>query len=171
MQAMRAPAFRIAAASTRRDVAAARGLIREYTRWLGEDLRFQGIDRELAGLPGEYAAPRGALLLARDDRPGASAAAGCIALRPWDAQTGELKRLYVRPAYRGRGLGIRLAARAVDAARDAGYRRLVLDTLERMQDAVRLYRKLGCVAIEPYYDNPLPGALYFALELGPSALR
>lgn len=142
------------------DIPEVRELFREYANWLGVDLCFQGFEGELAGLPGDYAPPRGALFIARSP---SGAAAGCIALRPFDAKTGEVKRLYVRPAFRGTGLGARLAAKVLEAARAAGYQRLVLDTLDRMGDAVRLYGKLGFRQIPPYYNNPIPGALYFEL--------
>jgi len=141
------------------DIVEVRKLFLEYAGWLGEDLCFQSFEGELAGLPGDYAGPRGALFIARSQ----AGAAGCIALRPFDDRTGEIKRLYVRPAYRGTGLGERLAAQGLEAARAAGYERLVLDTLERMQAAVGLYAKLGFRPIPPYYDNPIPGALYFEL--------
>ncbi len=141
------------------DIADVRELFLEYAGWLGEDLCFQGFEAELAGLPGDYAGPRGALFIAKSQ----AGAAGCIALRPFDAKTGEIKRLYVRPAYRGAGLGERLAARCLDAARAAGYERLVLDTLDRMDAAVKLYGKLGFRPIPAYYNNPIAGALYFEL--------
>lgn len=144
------------------DIQEVRELFLEYANWLGVDLCFQGFEGELAGLPGDYAPPRGALFVARSLT---GAAAGCIALRPFDATTGEVKRLYVRPAFRGTGLGARLAATVLEAARAAGYERLVLDTLDRMGDAVRLYGKLGFRPIPPYYNNPIPGALYFELRM------
>ena len=153
-------------ASVPADIAEVRTLFLEYAEWLGEDLCFQGFEGELAGLPGDYAGTRGALFIARST-DGKREAAGCVALRPLDATTGEIKRLYVRPAYRGTGLGSKLAGRVLDAARAAGYQRLVLDTLDRMEAAVRLYSKLGFRTIPAYYDNPMRGALYFALELGP----
>lgn len=145
------------------DIAAVRSLFTEYAQWLGEDLCFQGFEEELAGLPGDYVAPRGALFLAS----GAAAAepAGCVALRPFDADTAEVKRLYVRPPFRGTGLGVRLAQGALAAARAAGYAQVVLDTLQRMDSAVRLYRGLGFREIPAYYHNPIPGAMYFALQL------
>jgi len=147
------------------EIAAVRELFLEYAGWLGEDLCFQGFSGELAGLPGDYAPSRGRLFLAVTAGAGANEPAGCIALRPFDADTGEVKRLYVRPACRGCGLGLRLAALAIEAARESGYRRLVLDTLARMDDAVRLYRRLGFAEIPAYYHNPIPGALYFGLQL------
>ena len=144
------------------DIPDVRELFLEYAKWLGVDLCFQGFDAELAGLPGDYAPPRGALFIARSE---SGAAAGCIALRPHNATTGEIKRLYVRPAFRGTGLGARLAARVLESARAGGYDRLVLDTFDSMQAAVNLYGKLGFMPIPPYYDNPIPGALYFELRM------
>ncbi len=151
-------------AARREDIPAVREMFLEYAEWLGVDLCFQGFAGELERLPGDYAGERGALFIAR----GADAAAqpaGCIALRPFDSGTGEVKRLYVRPAFRGTGLGRRLAEHVLEAARAARYERLVLDTFEEMGAAVRLYRGLGFEPIAPYYPNPIPGALYFALSL------
>jgi ribosomal protein S18 acetylase RimI-like enzyme len=144
------------------DIADARMLFEEYAQWLGVDLCFQGFAAELAHLPGDYVAPGGRLFVARDAATGE--AAGCVALRPFEGDTGEVKRLYVRPAFRGTGLGAALAGRVLESAREAGYRRLVLDTLGHMQSAIGLYRKLGFTEIPPYYDNPIPGALYFELR-------
>lgn len=149
----------IAAAQVPGDIEEVRALFLEYATWLGEDLCFQGFDAELAGLPGDYTGKRGALFVARNGRD----AAGCIALRPFDVDTGQIKRLYVRPPFRGSGLGKSLALRALDSARHVGYRRLVLDTLDRMDSAVRLYENLGFRQIPAYYVNPIKGALYFEL--------
>jgi putative acetyltransferase len=146
------------------DLAQIRELFLEYAQWLGEDLCFQGFDGELAGLPGDYAGARGALFIARS-ADAAGNPAGCIALRPFDETTGEIKRLYVRPEFRGTGLGRKLAVRALEAGRSAGYERLVLDTLDRMGAAVKLYRGLGFRPIPAYYNNPIRGALYFELSL------
>ena len=158
------PPFRIIEARTAGDVETARALFLEYQRALGVDLCFQGFDEELATLPGKYAAPDGRLFLAKRG----DAAAGCIALRRLDNESGEVKRLYVRPAFRGRGLGPMLATALVDAARAIGYRRLGLDTLADMKAARALYHALGFREIPPYYENPLPGAIYMALDLLPS---
>jgi putative acetyltransferase len=143
------------------DLAHVRELFTEYVAWLGVDLAFQGFDEELATLPGKYAPPDGRLLLAMDG----DAAAGCIALRRFDAETGEVKRLYVRPAWRGRGLGDRLAAAIVAAARTVGYRRLLLDTLSRMKSAQAVYARAGFAATGPYYASPLPDTVYLELRL------
>lgn len=140
-----------------------RDLVSEYARSLGVDLSFQNLERELAELPGAYAPPRGRLLLALcGEEP-----AGCVALRPLDGSTCELKRLYVRPAFRGVGLGLRLAVEAISAARELGYRRIRLDTLPEMDAAQALYRSLGFEPIEPYTENPVPGARFYELRLGP----
>ena len=154
------PFITVAAGS--QDIADAKMLFEEYANGLGVDLCFQGFAEELARLPGDYAGPRGRLFIARDSITGEPA--GCAALRPYEGDTGEVKRLYVRSAFRGTGLGRALATSVLDAARDAGYRRLVLDTLGQMHSAIGLYRRLGFTEIPPYYDNPIPGALYFELR-------
>jgi ribosomal protein S18 acetylase RimI-like enzyme len=144
------------------DVALARELIREYGLATNIDLEFQGFEAELAGLPGDYAPPGGLLLLAFvDGRP-----AGCAALRPFPPGVAEMKRLYVRPSFRGLGLGERLAEAIIAEARLAGYARLRLDTLPDMTAAIALYRRLGFHPIPPYRPNPVPGAMFFEKELG-----
>ena len=157
----------IRAAATTPDLAQARALFEEYAAWLAVDLCFQGFAEELATLPGNYAPPRGMLLLAGP--PGA--AVGCIALRPLPGigsapgATAEVKRLYVRPEARGTGLGRRLVRIVIDGARAIGYRELRLDTLDRMVDARALYANLGFRECAPYYHNPIPGAVYMAFAL------
>ena len=141
----------------------ARTLFREYAGAIGVDLEYQDFSRELASLPGPYAPPNGALLIAR---VGANAA-GCVALRPLDARTGELKRLYVRPPYRSNGLGARLIESVICAARQAGYCELRLDTLPIMASAQALYRRLGFIEIPPYHDKHLPGTQFYSLQLAP----
>lgn len=151
-------------------VAQARALFLEYARWLKVDLCFQSFDAELAGLPGDYAPPRGRLLLAGAD----GIAFGCIALRPLDtlARTGEVKRLYVQPAQRGQRWGHRLGEVLIAEARAIGYRELKLDTLAWMTPARTLYSELGFLECGAYYANPLPDVVYMSLQLSPaSALR
>lgn len=138
-----------------------RALFREYQRWVDEPCCFAGFERELAELPGEYGPPAGRLLLALED----GAPAGCAALRPLAGRACEMKRLYVRPAHRGRGLGRRLAEAMVGAARAAGCRALVLDTLPKMAPAIALYGALGFQPRGPYAAAPTPGALFFELRL------
>jgi ribosomal protein S18 acetylase RimI-like enzyme len=138
-----------------------RALLREYAGALPFALDFQGFEDELATLPGAYAPPRGALLAARDgDR-----LAGCVALRPIDDETCEMKRLYVRPEQRGSGLGRRLVEAIVDAARERGYRRMRLDTTPGMEAAQALYEELGFREIAPYAHNPVAGTRFLQLEL------
>ncbi len=152
-------------ATSAQDMAIAAQLFREYADSLGLDLAFQNFDDELAQLPGDYAAPRGALLLAYVD----GALAGCCALRPLDnadiPNAAEMKRLYVRPAFRGFGLGRQLAETILDAARQAGYTSVLLDTLDDMEAARNLYADLGFQSIEPYYHNPIPGAHYLKADI------
>lgn len=152
---------RITRASTLEDIAAIRALFLEYAAWLQIDLNYQGFAEELATLPGSYATPRGCLLLARmDDRP-----VGCVALRPSKETTCEMKRLFVREAARGSGLGRALTERAIDWARSAGYTSMVLDTLPLMQSAIRLYEALGFKRRAAYYDSPLPETVFMELRL------
>ena len=146
-------------------MAAVREIFQEYAEGLGIDLRFQQFDAELAGLPGDYAEPRGALLLATVD----GELAGCCALRPLDTadypNTSEMKRLYVRKAFRGFGLGSLLTEAILDAARQAGYASVLLDTLNEMDTARHLYADLGFEEIPPYYHNPISGAHYLKVNL------
>lgn len=138
-----------------------RALFQEYAERLDVDLAFQGFDDELESLPGKYAAPAGRVLLAWDGMQ----AVGCVALRPIERDTCEMKRLYVRPAARGGQLGRRLAERICTDARAVGYRRICLDTLPSMAAAVRLYAALGFRPIRPYVFNPLPGAMFLGRDL------
>ncbi len=153
------------APSSADELAAAQEILREYGDSLGIDLAFQGFEAELASLPGEYAEPRGGLLLALVD----GALAGCCALRPLDAadypNACEMKRLYVRRAFRGFGLGRQLAEAMLDVARRAGYANVLLDTLDEMESARVLYTDLGFEEIPPYYHNPIAGARYLKAEI------
>ena len=138
-----------------------RSLLREYEASLNVSLCFQGFEKELAELPGDYAPPRGRLILGRDG----DQSAGCVALRGLDEETCEMKRLYLRPEFRGQGAGRRLARAVIQEARTLGYKRMRLDTLAAMRDAKALYESLGFKRIEPYYHNPHPGSEFMELEL------
>lgn len=138
------------------DFDTARDLFLEYAASLDFSLCFQGFDEELRKLPGAYAPPAGRLLLAEG---------GCVALRPLEDGVCEMKRLYVQPAFRGTGLGRRLAEAIVSEARGIGYRRMRLDTVNSMVDAQKLYRRLGFREIEPYCFNPQPDVVYMELDL------
>ena len=140
-----------------------RQLFLEYQKALGVDLCFQGFDEELKTLPGKYARPKGRLLLAEDN----GSILGVVALRPLEGGDCEMKRLYVRPAGRGRGVGRLLAARLIEEARGEGYSRMLLDTLPSMAEAQALYRSLGFAEIGAYTHNPIGGTLYMALTLRP----
>ena len=147
------------------DLQCVRDIFSEYASTLSVDLDFQDFNNELASLPGDYAAPRGALLLARVD----GAVAGCCALRPMDSSdypnASEMKRLYVRKAFRGFGLGRQLVEAILDEARRAGYSCVLLDTLDDMEAARALYEELGFQEIPPYYHNPHAGAHYLKVDL------
>ncbi len=143
-------------------IATARELFLEYAGGLGFDLSFQDFDQELASLPGEYAPPRGCLLLAECD----GQIAGCVALHESDGDICEMKRLYVRSRFRGRRVGRGLAEAVIAEARRLGYRLMRLDTVAPvMREAVELYRTLGFREIPPYRVNPMPGTLFMELEL------
>ena len=148
-------------ASSKSHIRAIVELFREYEQFLQVDLCFQGFEEELAGLPGKYAEPQGALLLAvADDQT-----IGCVAMRPLADGVCEMKRLYVRPAYLGRGIGRQLAWWVINRARRAGYRSMRLDTLEKLKPALQLYHSLGFRKCPAYYENPLPGVVYLELVL------
>lgn len=154
-----APLIRDAASAA--DLVVVRELFLEYQDAIGVDLCFQGFREELACLPGAYSRPSGRLLLAADG----PRILGCVGLRPLEGGDGEMKRLYVRPAGRGTRLGRSLVAAVLAEARTAGYRRVLLDTLPTMREAIALYRSLGFTEVAPYCHNPVAGTLYLALEL------
>lgn len=147
------------------DTPAVRAIFLEYLGSLRVDVRFQNIEAELANLPGDYAAPRGALLLAEQN----GMVAGCGALRPLElasyANAAEMKRLYVRPAFRSQGLGRQLTERLLEVAHQAGYSSVLLDTLDDMEAARALYAELGFEEIPPFYSNPLAGTHYLKVDL------
>lgn len=140
-----------------------RQYFRNYAAWLGVDLSYQNFDQEMASLPGAYSAPQGRLFFAEiDGRP-----AGCVGVRPLPDSEGvcEMKRLYVSPEARGQGVGARLAVAAIKAAKDIGYRKLMIDTLPNMRMAVKLYRELGFTEAPNYYQTPIEGTMFLALDL------
>lgn len=147
------------------DTAAVRSLFQEYARSLSVDLEFQGFSSELESLPGIYAPPRGELLIAL----AGDAYAGCCALRPLDAtdypNASEMKRLYVRPEFRGHGAGRLLVQATLDAAHLASYDCILLDTLDDMEAARSLYQEMGFEEVAPYYFNPIAGAHYLKVDL------
>ena len=153
--------LQIVTATSAAEIAAARHLVKEYGESLGVDLSFQNFQIELELLPGEYALPKGALLLARigDNY------AGCVALRPWASTVCEMKRLYVRPRWRGRGIGQRLIDEILNVARRAGYSAMRLDTLPSMSAARALYESFGFRPIAPYYDSPVHGTTFMEFDL------
>ena len=155
-------AFALSQAESPAQIDQARELFLEYAKTLNFSLCFQSFDKELAGLPGDYAPPEGRLLLAEYE----GQLAGCVALHKLEAHTCEMKRLYLRPAFRGKGFGRAIAERIIAEARQIGYRRMRLDTVAPvMKDAVAMYRKFGFKEIAPYRTNPNPGTLYMELEL------
>jgi len=143
------------------DLGEVRAMLKEYAAWVGVDLCFQNFTQELANLPGDYAPPDGALLVARGD----TGLIGMVAMRRRDRNRVEMKRLFVRDAARGTGLGRRLADRIIVEARARGYREICLDTLPVMADAQRLYTRLGFQDIAPYYTSPIEGTRFMSLPL------
>ena len=165
------PQVDLLSAETPAQVEAVRGLFREYAASLAIDLCFQNFETELATLPGDYAPPGGALLLALVD----GVPAGCVAMRPLPesdhVNACEMKRLYVKPAFRRFGLGRLLTQQLIDAAMQAGHSGMLLDTLDDMEAARGLYTSLGFEEIPPYYFNPIPGAHYLKVDLDAPGTR
>jgi len=154
--------MRLTQPHTSEQIELVRELFKEYEARLGINLCFQNFEKELAELPGAYVPPDGRLLLAIENKK----VAGCIALRKIGDGLCEMKRLFVRAEFRGKGVGRRLADAVIREARKIGYKRMRLDTLPgKMDEAIALYRSLGFTEIEPYYQNPVPGAKFMELEL------
>ena len=162
---MTAPPIALHTPGTAQDIEDTRAIFLEYAAQLGVDLCFQGFDDELASLPGQYAAPQGVLLLARVG----GQVAGCGGVRALPdvdyPDACEMKRLYVRPGFRGSGLGRLIAQALMDRALQAGYSTMLLDTLDDMEAARGLYQALGFVEVPPYYFNPIAGAHYLKVDL------
>jgi ribosomal protein S18 acetylase RimI-like enzyme len=161
--------FHLAKVRQPKEIAEVAILFREYADWLGIDLSFQGFEAELKSLPGKYAPPAGELVLARAP---SGAALGCVAVRPLDGADAacEMKRLYVRPAARGLGIGRALVAAIIRSAEELGYAEMKLDTLPAMAEAFALYRVFGFTEIPAYYHNPVPGTVYLGKKLAPQRM-
>ena len=146
------------------EITVIKDLFQEYAESLNFDLDFQDFSQELETLPGKYSAPEGSILVAKEN----GETVGCVAVRPLGSEICEMKRLFVRPAHRGKNLGRELAVAIIEEAKRLGYKAMRLDTVEAMKEASALYRALGFEQIEAYYYNPLPRAMYFELKLGES---
>jgi ribosomal protein S18 acetylase RimI-like enzyme len=153
--------MRIIRAVGESDLREVKSVFLEYASSIGFDLSFQKFEQEIETLPGEYSAPKGCILLALED----IGTAGCVAMRRITEVVSEMKRLYVRPQFRKKGIGRRLALAIIDEARRTNYKRMRLDTVPSMMEAIALYKSLGFKPIEPYRHNPILGALYMELEL------
>ena len=153
--------LKIACVESKEDLEHIRNLFKEYAAWLGFDLGFQDFEREFAELPGDYSPPDGQLLLATYG----THIAGCVALRKFSQGICEMKRLYVRPRFRDKGIGKSLSESIIAEARKAGYEQMRLDTVPSMKKAIALYRSLGFKEIEPYRHNPIEGATFMELAL------
>ncbi len=160
--------MKIVVAETGDHLRGARKLIEEYGATLPPELWFDDFQREIDGLPGEYGPPLGRLLLALGDD---AEAAGCVGLRRWEPRTAEMKRMYVRPADRRRGVGKNLASAIIREAANMGYERLVLDTAPTMIEAIRLYESLGFRRTEPYRHYPIDDVIFMQLDLNPQRER
>lgn len=153
--------MKIVEVSSGKALSEARALFLEYASSLRFDLSFQGFQEEIERFPGDYSPPEGRVLVAYDGVD----VAGCVGLRNQGGKICEMKRLYVRPAFRGKGIGRGLASTVIEEARKAGYDRIRLDTVPSMKEAIGLYRSLGFRTVEPYRYNPIPGAVFMELEL------
>jgi putative acetyltransferase len=143
------------------EITVIKDLFQEYAESLNFDLDFQDFREELETLPGKYGAPEGSILVAKEN----GETVGCVAVRPLGSEICEMKRLYVKPAHRGKKVGQELAVAIIEEAKRLGYKAMRLDTVEAMKEASALYRALGFQPIDAYYYNPLPGAMYFELKL------
>lgn len=148
-------------ARTKKQISEAKSLFLEYAKSLNFDLCFQDFDKELDSLPGDYSPPEGRLLIVKQNNQ----VAGCVALRKFEDNICEMKRLYVRPEFRGFRLGRILAERIIEEAKSIGYKKMCLDTVPSMKEAIQLYKNLGFYEIKPYRFNPQPGAIFMELEL------
>lgn len=153
--------MQIIEAKSDKQIETTRQLFREYQEFLGEDLCFQGFEEELASLPGKYADPNGAIFLVEHEGD----FIGCVAVRPLEGSTCEMKRLYVQPQAQGLKAGRLLAEIVIEKARELGYEKMQLDTLQRLEKAISLYQKLGFKKISSYYANPLDEVVYLELDL------
>lgn len=153
--------LKLVSVQSEKDLEIVRELFKEYAKSLGFDLDFQDFKKELADFPGDYAPPFGCLLLAKDKEQ----IVGCVALRKMDKNICEMKRLYVRKAFRGKGIGKELSVAIIEKAREIGYKYMRLDTVPAMKEAIALYQSLGFKEIEPYRYNPLEGATFMELGL------
>jgi putative acetyltransferase len=153
--------IKVIQAKSEKELNIIRKLFTEYTNWLGFDLSFQNFEKEFAELPGKYALPKGRLLLAFDNNK----IAGCVGLRELAKGICEMKRMYVKPKYRRKGIGRSLAIAVIEEARKIGYRRMRLDTVPWMKEAIKLYLSLGFKKIKPYRYNPIKGSLFLELIL------
>lgn len=153
--------IRVYEASSEHDLNTVKSLFAEYVSSLGYELNFDHFDRDIKELPGKYAPPDGRLLLAECDDD----VAGCVAMRKIDNDVCEMKRLWVRPFFRGEDIGRALAEKLIDEARSIGYKKMLLDTISTMTEALTLYKSLGFKETEPYYDSPVEEAVYFEKDL------
>jgi ribosomal protein S18 acetylase RimI-like enzyme len=161
MKQLKKKNIQIYQAHSSQDISATRELFLEYAQSLGFSLCFQNFDKELKELPGCYAPPDGCIFVAMVDNK----YAGCVAIRKFNHDTCEMKRLYIKPEFRKLGIGRQISLTIIDKAKELGYKRMILDTIATMESAVKLYSSLGFKSVDPYYDNPLENVCYFSREL------